>query len=37
VNYDSDAVGLRPAFFWQADPANGAIHFAVDDIESVDN
>ncbi|HYQ04658.1 MAG TPA: hypothetical protein VER96_38555 [Polyangiaceae bacterium] len=37
VNYNSDSVGLQPAFFWQTDPANGTIRFAVDDIKYVNN
>jgi len=37
VNYNSDSIGLQPAFFWQTDPANGKIRFAVDDIKYVNN
>jgi hypothetical protein len=37
VNYNSDAVGVQPGFFWQTDPANGTIRFAVDDIKYVNN
>ncbi|HET7538644.1 MAG TPA: hypothetical protein VFK05_02195 [Polyangiaceae bacterium] len=37
VAYNTDAVGVQPGFFWQTDPANGTIRFAVDDIKYVDN
>jgi len=37
VNYNSDVLGVQPGFFWQADPTNGTIRFAVDDIKYVNN
>jgi len=37
VNYNSDVLGVQPGFFWQTDPANGTIRFALDDIKYVNN
>jgi len=39
VNYNTDAQGVQPGFFWLVDPIRnaGAITFAVDDILYVNN
>lgn len=39
VNYNTDAQGVLPGFFWLVDPVKntGAVRFAVDDIKYVNN
>ncbi|MEI9952441.1 MAG: hypothetical protein WDO74_26545 [Pseudomonadota bacterium] len=39
VNYNTDAQGVHPAFFWLVDPTknSGTVRFAVDDIQYVNN